>query len=127
PPLPALKERYGFEPSAAWLEHVQKSAVRFNNGGSGSFASADGLIITNHHVAPDAIYKLSTKEHDYLRTGFYARPRAEERPCVDLELNVLVSIEDVPSRLNAAIKPGMSAAEASAARNAARAAVEKES
>ncbi|HET7535004.1 MAG TPA: S46 family peptidase, partial [Candidatus Didemnitutus sp.] len=73
PPLAALKQRYGFEPTPAWLEHVQKSAVRFNNGGSGSFASADGLIITNHHVAHDAIYKLSTHEHNYVRDGFYAR------------------------------------------------------
>jgi S1-C subfamily serine protease len=86
PPLRQLKERYGFEPNAAWLEHVQKASVRFNNGGSGSFASADGLVITNHHVAADAIYKLSTAEHNYLKDGFHAKSRAEELKCVDLEL-----------------------------------------
>jgi hypothetical protein len=127
PPVKQLKERYNFEPSPAWLEHVQKSSVRFNNGGSGSFASANGLIVTNHHVASDAIYKLSTKERDLLKTGFLARTQAEELKCVDLELNVLMSIEDVTQQLNAAVKPGMSAEEALAARNAAKASIEKAS
>ncbi|MBA4137189.1 MAG: serine protease [Opitutus sp.] len=127
PPLAQLKERYGFEPSAAWLEHVQRSAVRFNNGGSGSFASADGLIITNHHVGFDAIFKLSTKEHDLLKEGFHAKTRTEERKCVDLELNVLQSIEDVTAKVNAGVRADMSPAEVLAARNTAKAAIEKES
>jgi hypothetical protein len=127
PPLPQLKERYGFEPSAAWLEHIQRSAVRFNNGGSGSFASADGLIITNHHVGFDAIFKLSTKEQNLLKEGFHAKSRAEERKCVDLELNVLQSIEDVTAKVNATVRADMSPAEVLAARNAAKAAIEKES
>jgi len=127
PPLADLKARHGFEPSAAWLEHVQKASVRFNNGGSGSFASADGLIVTNHHVASDAIHKLSTKERDLMKNGHLARTRAEELKCVDLELNVLISIEDVTARVNAGVKPGMSPAEALAARDAAKAAIEKES
>lgn len=127
PPLKELKERYGFEPTPGWLEHVQKSSVRFNNGGSGSFASAEGLIITNHHVGSDAIYKLSTKERDLLKEGYYAKSRAEELKCVDLELNVLMSIENVTDRVNAGVKSGMAAAEALAARNAAKAAIEKES
>lgn len=127
PPLREMKERYGFEPGAAWLEHVQKSSVRFNNGGSGSFASADGLVITNHHVASDALYKLSTAEHNYLRDGFHAKTRAEELKCVDLELNVLMAMENVTARVTAAVKPDMSAAQAQAARRAVMAAIEKES
>jgi hypothetical protein len=127
PPLKDLKAKYGFEPSAAWLEHVQKSSVRMNNGGSGSFASADGLVVTNHHVAADAIYKLSTKEKNYLKDGFYAKTRAEELKCVDLELNVLISTEDVTARVNAAVKPDLGAAEAQAARRAVMAEIEKES
>ncbi|MDP2138514.1 MAG: S46 family peptidase, partial [Candidatus Didemnitutus sp.] len=127
PPSAQLKERFGFEPSADWLEHVQKSSVRFNNGGSASFASAEGLIITNHHVGADAIYKLSTKERDLLKQGFLAPTRAAELPCVDLELNVLMSIEDVTTRINAGVAEGLSAAEALIARNTAKAAIEKES
>src|SRR4030095_10692731 len=54
PPRKQLKEKYGFDATDAWLEHVQKSSVRFNSGGSGSFVSEDGLALSNHHVGADA-------------------------------------------------------------------------
>src|SRR6476660_6157672 len=79
PPLKQLKEKYHFEPTAQWLEHLQKSSVRFNSGGSGSFVSANGLVITNHHVGADTLQKLSSAEHNFLRDGFYAKTRAEEQ------------------------------------------------
>jgi hypothetical protein len=127
PPRKLLKERYGFDPSDEWLAHLQHSAVRFNTGGSGSFVSADGLVMTNHHVGADCLQKLSTSERDLLATGFHARQPSEEIKCVDLELNVLESIEDVTDRVNAAVKPGMDAAEAFAARRAISNTIEKES
>ena len=127
PPLKDLKNKHGFEPTPAWLEHVQMASVRFNNGGSGSFASADGLVVTNHHVAADAIYKLSTATHNHLKDGFRAPTRADELKCVDLELNVLMSIEDVTARINAAVPSGLAPAEANTARQSIMAEVEKES
>ena len=127
PPRKLLKERYNFDVTDAWLEHVQKSSVRFNSGGSGSFVSEDGLIMSNHHVGADTLQKISDKEHDYLKNGFYARTLAEEKRAPDLELNVLMSMEDVTARVNAAVKPGLSDEEAFKARRSVMAEIEKES
>jgi nicotinamide mononucleotide adenylyltransferase len=127
PPLKQFKEKYQFEPTAQWLEHLQKSSVRFNSGGSGSFVSATGLCITNHHVAADALQKASSEQSNYLKNGFYAKTSADEIKCADLELNILMSIEDVTARVNGAVKAGLSADAASAARASAIAQIEKES
>ncbi len=127
PPLRQLKERYQFEPTPQWLEHLQKASVRFNSGGSGSFVSANGLCITNHHVGADALQKASSGQHNYLKDGFYAKTNAEEIKCADLELNVLMSIEDVTARVNAAVKPGMAPDAAGKARDGVIAQIEKES
>lgn len=127
PPRAILRERYNFDATDAWLEHLQKASVRFNSGGSGSFVSEDGLLISNHHVGADALQKLSTKENNYLRDGFRARTLAEEIKCLDLELNVLQSIADVTARINAAIPKDADAATAFAARRKIIAEVEKES
>lgn len=127
PPLKQLKEKYQFEPTQQWLEHLQKSSVRFNSGGSGSFVSANGLVITNHHVGADTLQKISDPQHNYLKDGFYARTQADEIKSTDLELNVLMSIEDVTARVNGAVKPGMTNDQASSARGSVIAAIEKES
>ena len=127
PPLKQLKEKYQFEPTSQWLEHLQKASVRFNSGGSGSFVSASGLCITNHHVGADALQKASTEQHNYLKDGFYAKTNAEEIKCADLELNILMSIEDVTAQVNAAVKSGMSADAAAKARENVIAQIEKES
>src|SRR5881227_2887284 len=127
PPLKQLKEKYQFEPTQQWLEHLQKASVRFNSGGSGSFVSANGLVITNHHVGADTLQKMSDAQHNYLKDGFYARTQAEEIKSTDLELNVLMSIEDVTTRVNGAVKPGMTNDQASSARSSVIAAIEKES
>src|SRR5437773_2163602 len=127
PPLKQLKEKYQFEPTPQWLEHLQKASVRFNSGGSGSFVSANGLVITNHHVGADTLQKMGSEQHNYLRDGFYAKTQADEIKSNDLELNVLMSIEDVTARVNGAVKPGMTSEQASTARGSVIAAIEKES
>jgi hypothetical protein len=127
PPLKQFKEKYQFEPTPQWLDHLQKSSVRFNSGGSGSFVSASGLVITNHHVGADALQKASSEQNNYLKNGFYAKTQAEEIKCSDLELNMLVSIEDVTARVNGAVKTGMSPDAAGKARGSAIATIEKES
>lgn len=127
PPREHLQKKYGFDATPEWLEHVQKSSVRFNSGGSGSFVSPDGLVMTNHHVGADCLHKISNEKHNYLRDGFHAHTRADEHKCTDLELNVLISIEDVTERVKAAVKPDMTPDKAFAARRAIMADIEKES
>lgn len=126
PPVALLKSKYGFEPTSQWLEHMQKSAVRFNSGGSGSVISPDGLVLTNHHVGSDAIAKLSSPGNDLLEKGFHARTREEELKCPDLEINILWTITDVTDRVKSAATAGMSQAEADAARRKAMSNIEKE-
>lgn len=126
PPRKLWKERYKFEPADAWLEHLRLASVRLNDGGSGSFVSPDGLMVTNQHVASGQLQKVSTKEKDYTKEGFYARTSDEELKCPDLECNVLVSYEDVSARVQSAVKPGASNKEASEQRKAVTAAIEKE-
>ena len=123
-PLAQMKAAYGFEPSAGWADHLQRSAVRFSTGGSGSLVSAQGLVMTNHHVGSDMLAKLSTPTRDLLETGFLARSRADELPCPDLELDVLWSIEDVTARIEKAANDVTDLAKAGAARRAAIAAIE---
>ncbi len=126
-PAKVLKDRYGFVPTPQWTEHVQKSAVRFQTGGSGSIVSADGLVMTNHHVGSDMLLKLSTSGHDLLKEGFWASDRSKELKCPDLELNVLWEIEDVTAQVSKAVKDGASPAEVGKAKREAMATIEKES
>jgi hypothetical protein len=126
-PTKLLKERYGFEPTEEWTKHVMLSSVRFNSGGSASFVSSSGLVLTNHHVAADTLQKLSTPEHNYVRDGFLAASHEEEVRSPDLELNQLVSIEDVTQRINESVTGDMPASDASRARQAVMAKIEKES
>jgi hypothetical protein len=111
PPRAQLK-KYNFDPDQKWLDHVRLSSVRFNSGGSGSFVSPDGLVMTNHHVAADDLQKVSTQEKNYLRDGFLAKTRDEEIKCKGLELNVLIGIKDVTGDVEKAVPPGAAAAEA---------------
>ncbi len=124
-PKKLLQEKYQFDATDAWLEHLQKASVRFNSGGSGSFVSANGLVMTNHHVGADDLQKLSTKEKDYLKDGFQAKTPAEEIKCKALELNCLQAIKDVTADVNAAVKEGLPAGEAFRARQAKIAEIEK--
>lgn len=125
-PTKQLKEKYGFEATPEWLDHLRLSSVRFNDGGSGSFISPS-LVITNHHVASGQLQKISTPNKDYLKDGFLAKNHEQEIKCPDLELNVLVAMEDVTARVNGAIKPEMKPEEAYVTRQAAIAAIQKES
>ena len=127
PPTKQLKEKYNFTPTQQWLDHIRLSSVRFNDGGSGSFVSPNGLVITNHHVALGQLQKISNAQKDYVKDGFYAKTQAEEVKSPDLELNVLVSMENVTDRVQGAVKAGMTEKQALDARKAEQAKIQKES
>jgi hypothetical protein len=126
-PRAEIKKKYGFEVTDEWLNKVRLASVRFNNGGSGSFVSPNGLVLTNYHIVEDIVGEVSTPQKDLAKEGFVAKTRAEEIKAPSLELNVLQSIEDVTSRVNGAVKPGTNDAGAFAARSAEIAAIEAES
>jgi hypothetical protein len=117
-PRAEIKKKYGFDITDEWLNKVRLASVRFNNGGSGSFVSPNGLVLTNHHIVEDIVGEVSTPEKDLAKEGFLARTQAEEIKAPSLELNQLISIEDVTARVNGAVKPGATDAESFAARRA---------
>jgi hypothetical protein len=125
-PSAAVQQKYGFEPSAQFLKHLQIAAVRFNNGGTGSFVSPDGLLFTNHHVGADCVQKLSSPGHDFIKDGFSAATRAEERRCPDLEVNVLLNTTEVTSKVTEGVTDQTPAAEAARVRRSNIAQLEKE-
>ncbi|MCS7022207.1 MAG: S46 family peptidase [Gemmataceae bacterium] len=127
PPRALLQQKYGFDLTEQWLQRAMRASVRLNSGGSGAFVSPEGLLVTNHHVAADALQKLSKPGFDLYHDGFYAVTRDGELKCPDLEINVLQEIVDVTAEVQAAVQPGMTPAQAAAARRAVMSRIEKES
>ena len=126
-PVELLKKRHEFDADQAWADHLRLSSVRFNSGGSGSFISSNGLVLTNHHVASDTLHKLSTPERNLIDDGFLARRFDEELKAPDLELNQLVSIENVTDRVNRGVESTASPEEAAKQRRGVIAKIEEES
>ena len=125
-PRAAVKKAYGFTVTDQFLNRLQMSSVRFNNGGSGSFVSANGLLFTNHHVGADCIYQVATKQNDYMKNGFAAASSADEKSCPNLEVNVLLKIETVTDKIKAGTTDVTPPADAARTRRANASALEKD-
>ncbi len=125
PPVQLIQKRFGFTPTQAWLDHLRLSSTGIG-GGSGSFVSPDGLILTNHHVARMYLQQLSTPQHNYVENGFYAKTLADEMKVPGAMIEVLVSMQEVTPEVDAAVKPGATPAQAQQARDAEMARIEKE-
>lgn len=126
-PKARLRELYGFEPSDGWTEHMQKASARMMSGGSASFISPSGLLVTNHHVAESILQDMSSEKKDYVKSGFYAEQLEDEVKVPHEEVNVLWEVEDVTDRMNTAVKPEMSAAQANEARKVEMVRIQRES
>src|SRR5437764_4702041 len=94
-PRAEIKKKYGFDVTDEWLRKVQLASVRFNNGGSGSFVSPNGLVLTNYHIVEDIVGELSTPQKDYAKDGFVAQTQADEKQIDGLELNERIPCDDV--------------------------------
>ena len=125
PPLKQWKERYNFEPSKEWLDNVRLASPKVN-GSSAGFVSPNGLIATNHHVAAGYIERVSSKERDLLKTGFYAGSQAAELKIPDASASVLVAFDNVTDRVHSAATAGKTDAEMAAKRTAEISAIEKD-
>jgi Peptidase S46 len=127
PPTKLIEDKYHFTLTQPWLDHVRLASARLNDGGSGSFVSPHGLLLTNHHVAAGQLQKNSTPEHDYIKNGFYATAPDQEIKSPDLEVDVLISTEEVTGRIQAAVKGAKNADDEFALRRKTIAEIEKES
>jgi hypothetical protein len=126
-PVKLLKDRYDFTPKQDWIDHLRLASVRFNDGGSGAFVSKNGLVLTNHHVALGQLQKMSTPKVDYVKGGFFAKSLKDEIACPDLEVNVLVSMENVTAGVLGAINAKSSDKEQNEQRKAQISRITKES
>lgn len=124
PPVKQLQKKYDFEPSQKWLDHIRLSSVRFMDGGSGSFISPDGLVLTNHHVAVGQLQKMSGEDRNYVKTGFKAEKLENEIKCKDLEINVLVDIKNVTDMVVSVVESDKNMAENYKAKKAKMAEIE---
>ena len=114
-PLKQLKEKYAFEPGQAWIDHVRLSTLTLG-GCTGSFVSADGLVLTNHHCTRGSLQRLSTKDRDLVKNGFVAMSRDQEIKLPGLTYRTLMAMENVTERVAKAVKPGLSEKQAAEAR-----------
>ena len=133
-PRDVIAQKYGVRLTDADLDRLRYAPVRLQAGGSGgtgTFASAHGLILTNHHVALDCIRTSTLAEQNkssadnLIESGFTAKSMAEELPCKRFRAEVERSTRDVTAEVNAGVKPGMAIAEVQRVRQAARSDLER--
>jgi hypothetical protein len=124
-PAAAVKAKYGVTIDQAWLDRVQHATIGLSTGCSASVVSPDGLVLTNHHCILDCVQALSIPQQDYVKSGFIAATRREERICPGLQAEILTSISDVTDRINTAVA-GKTGPEFVRSRDAAITAIEQE-
>jgi len=133
-PLDVVSRTYGVHLAPKDLERLQSAPVRLlsgGGGGTGTFASANGLILTNHHVALDCIRTSTLAEQNkagadnLIEDGFTAKSPADELPCKRFRAQIERSARDVTAQVNAGVKPGMEIADVQRVRQAARSDLER--
>ena len=98
-PLAQVNRQFGLTLDQAWLDRVQRGAVRLTSGCSASLVSAEGLVLTNHHCVVDCVQNFSRPGEDLVQLGFYTQRREEERACPGMAAEILTTITDVSGRI----------------------------
>ncbi len=124
-PSAAVKAKYGVTIDDAWLDAVRGAAVRLSSGCSASVVTRDGLVLTNHHCVRDCAQNLSTADMDYVKNGFAAATREDEKLCPGMQAEILGAISDVTARVSGAAR-GKTGQDFVKARDGEIAAIEKE-
>lgn len=92
-----------------------KDAVVIVDGGTGEFLSPEGLLLTNHHVAFDALVNASDQTKDYATNGYLARNRSEELPAKGYTVSIPQEIKEVTTEVLAGLTDATPQAERTAA------------
>lgn len=106
-------QKKGLQLSAEEIYSINNSSlkdaiVQFNGGCTAEIVSGNGLIFTNHHCGYGAIAELSTKEHDYLTDGFWAKNYSQELKPKSLFVRFFVRMDDVSKRILSLVNDNMS-------------------
>ena len=101
-PSDIVEEKYDVKVGDKWLQSTRLATTRLEGGCTGSFASEEGLVLTNNHCTWGCIRNLSTAERNLSDEGFMAATRAEELQCPSQQISVLVAMDDVTGNIAAA-------------------------
>lgn len=115
-PRDVVAKKYNVQVTDQMLDKLQNAIVRLETGCTGSFASPDGLVLTNHHCVSSCLAENSSAQRDLFATGFIPKSRADEIRCQGAQASVLVDTEDVSSKVTSALT-GAAGAELSRRRN----------
>ena len=103
PPIDYFRQEYGFTPDRAWFDHARLGALRLPNC-SASFVSPNGLMMSNHHCAREALAQVSKAGEDLSNNGLYVKSRADERAVEDTHVDQLMDIVDVTDEIDSKLK-----------------------
>jgi hypothetical protein len=119
-PKDAVKQKYNFEVTDAFLENLRLASLHIGNG-AGAFVSRRGLIVTSRRAIAECAAKAGAQIND----PFLAASQSEEVKCPNLTADVLVALEEVTKQVKQGVTEKMKPGEALERRNASIARIEK--
>ena len=102
----AWLKRSGLKIPVAKLRELARAVVKVGRGGTGSFVSDKGLVVTNHHVAYGCLVRLNARKghQGIMHRGYLAQAQADELACPGYYLRALIKVEDVTAQVLKGVK-----------------------